>query len=364
MSYVTLCLPFNACGNTAKLLLSTAWLFKIATNRMLSLAKQIPVLPATDIGWKSTFRKAIYELIPNRRYTDGVIVLIRGVYESCCQLGIDFRSVELSDWLMFQQVEKEYPASNITLKRGYELRVTVIDYDGDSQRVVVKPTVPKSYRLLLDKILEERQRYTGRVVVKDYGVRKRVLWVRGEVQLIIPYDFYHKHLARYRVNNGRLFGGVDINTDRINLAIVDGGGRLRDVKTFWFGDAARKGCSRHRARSLIGAAVHAMLRYAYHHSVKTLFLESPEVLGYMRWVWIRSGERKGRNYNWRVSTFRCSQIAQMIAMKAPLYSIGARYVDPEGTTHSEEHDEIAKRYGLDKHTASAYLIALKGLKQI
>jgi len=28
------------------------------------------------------------------------------------------------------------------------------------------------------------------------------------------------------------------------------------------------------------------------------------------------------------------------------------------------HDMIMKKYGLDKHTASAYLIALKGLKKV
>jgi len=29
---------------------------------------------------------------------------------------------------------------------------------------------------------------------------------------------------------------------------------------------------------------------------------------------------------------------------------------------SREHDEIMKRYGLDRHAASAYLIALRGLR--
>lgn len=106
--------PFNVDGIEAKRLMSTAWLFKIASHRMLSVAKQSPVLPATDIGWKNTFRRIIYEVIHNRRYVDGVIVLVRGIYESCRQLGVDFKDVELGDWLMFQQVEKEYPVRNIT----------------------------------------------------------------------------------------------------------------------------------------------------------------------------------------------------------------------------------------------------------
>jgi transposase len=52
----------------------------------------------------------------------------------------------------------------------------------------------------------------------------------------------------------------------------------------------------------------------------------------------------------------------MIALKAPLYGIEVKYVDPRGTTSSREHNEVTKRYGLDRHAASAYLIALRDLR--
>jgi len=362
MSYITLTLPFNADGDEAKKLLSTAWLFKIATHKMLSIVKQFPVLPATDIGWKNTFRRIIYEIIPNRRYTDGVIVLVRGIYESCRQLGVNFREVELGDWLMFQQVEKEYLVRNITLKQDYEFHITTVDFNGNSERIVIKPSIPKNYKLLLDKILEEKQKHTARVVIKDYGVRKNKLWIHGEIQLTIPLNLYYKHMTRYRRNYGKLYGGIDVNVDRINLAIVDKYGRLRDTKTFWFEEASRKGYPRRKARILVGMSVHEMLKYAYHHGVKTLFLENPEVLGRLRLLWARNGRRLRKNYNWKVTVFRSSTI-EMIAMKAPLYSINIKYVNPKGTTHSKEHDYIMRKYGLGRHLASAYLIVLKGIRR-
>jgi len=362
MSYVTVCLPFNTDGDEAKRLLSTAWLFKIASHRMLSIAKQSPVLPATDIGWKNTFRKVIYDCMPNRRYTDGVITLVRGIYESCRQLGVNFKEVELGNWLMFQQSEKEYPVRNITLKQGYEFRITTIGYGGEVERIVLKPTIPKNYKLLLDKIIEEKQKHTAKVVIKDYGIRKDRLWVHGEVQLTIPLGFYYKHMARYKGNHGGLYAGVDVNVDRVNLAIVDKYGRLRDVKTFWFEDATRKGYPRRKARVLAGMAIHEMLRYTYHHGVKKLFLENLEVLGKLRLAWIRNGRRLHRNFNWKVSVFR-SSIIEMIALKAPLYSIKTEYVDPKGTTYSKKHDEVMKKHGLDRHSASAYLIALRGIER-
>jgi hypothetical protein len=361
MTYITLMFPFNVCCDVAKRFLSTAWLFKIATHKLLSVAKQSPVLPGTDIGWKNTFRGVVYGFIPNRRYADGVITLVRGVYESCRQLSIDFRSVELSDWLMFQQSELEYPARSITLKPGYEFHITTIDYSKNTYRDVVKPVVPKSYRLLLEKIFEERQRYTGRVVIKSYGIREDSLWIRGEVQITIPIDFYYKHIARCREPRGNLIGGVDVNVDRLNLAIIDEKGNLRDYKTFWFSETTARGFSRRSARSIIGTKIREMLSYAYHHNVKTLFLEDPGVLGKLKLLWVRSGDRKHENYNYRKTVFR-SSVIEMIALKTPLYSIKTRYVDPKGTTNSREHEEIMKRYGLDRHAASAYLIALRGLK--
>jgi len=122
-----------------------------------------------------------------------------------------------------------------------------------------------------------------------------------------------------------------------------------------------RGFSKHKAWGIIGMRIHEMLNYAYHHGVKVLFLENPEVLGRLKLMWVRGGDRGHENYNHKVMTFR-SSIIERIALKAPLYSIRVGYVNPKGTTNSTEHDELMKRYGLNRHTASAYLIALRGLR--
>jgi hypothetical protein len=360
VSYITLRLPFNADGNVAGELLSTAWWFRIAVRRVLTIAQQQSILPGNRIGWKGMFRGIAYRIIPNSRYADSAIILVMSIYESCRELGIDFGSVELSDWLMFQQSWLEYPAKNITLKPNHEFHITTIRYNGSTGRVVVKPTVSRSYKQLLDTVLAGRVEYMGRVVVRDYGVRNNQLWVRGEVQVTVPLDVYYERMARHRRNAGKLFGGVDVNADRLNLAIVDENGELIDHRTLWFSEVTTRGFPKHKAWSIIGMRIHEMLNYAYHHGVKTLFLENPEVLGRLKLAWIRNGDRKHENYNYKVSVFR-SSIIEKIVLKAPLYSIETKYVNPRGTTNSIEHDELMRRYGLDRHTASAYLIAIRGL---
>jgi len=70
-------------------------------------------------------------------------------------------------------------------------------------------------------------------------------------------------------------------------------------------------------------------------------------------MWIRSGDRKHENYNYKVSVFR-SSIIERIAMKAPLYSIETKYVNPRGTTNSTEHDETNEK----ARTRQAHSISL------
>jgi hypothetical protein len=52
----------------------------------------------------------------------------------------------------------------------------------------------------------------------------------------------------------------------------------------------------------------------------------------------------------------------MIALKTSPYDIEIIYVNPRKATSSREHDKVMQKRGLDKHIASAYLIALRGLK--
>jgi len=171
VDYLTIRLPFNVDGGVAGGLLSTAWLFRVAAHRVLAVAKQMQVLPGTKVGWVNAFRESAYGVVPNRRYADGAVTLVMGIYESCRELGIDFKGVELSNWLMFQQSELEYPAKSITLKQNHEFHVTTVRFNGSISRVVVKPTVSRSYRELLNAVLFERVKYMDRVVVRDYGVR-------------------------------------------------------------------------------------------------------------------------------------------------------------------------------------------------
>jgi hypothetical protein len=145
VGYVIIVAGFNTSGENAKLLLSTAWLFKIATHRLLNVVKQMPVPPASDIGWKSLFYKTVYDVIPNRRYSYGAIMRSRKRFR---QLG----------------------------------------YSRESTRIALRVSTSGAYRRLFEAILRWRQPYMPRIYVRSWDVRGGRLYVRGELQVAIPTD--------------------------------------------------------------------------------------------------------------------------------------------------------------------------------
>jgi IS605 OrfB family transposase len=70
---------------------------------------------------------------------------------------------------------------------------------------------------------------------------------------------------------------------------------------------------------------------------------------------------RSRSGNRKVSRFAKRQMLTHGVIKALRLGFNVILVNPKGTTNSEYHDRVMREKGFDRHTASAYLIALKGL---
>ncbi len=73
---------------------------------------------------------------------------------------------------------------------------------------------------------------------------------------------------------------------------------------------------------------------------------------------------RSRSGNRRITRFAKRQLLTHGVIKALRIGFNIILVNPKGTTNSEEHDRLMREKGLDRHTASAYLIALRGLEAI
>jgi hypothetical protein len=70
---------------------------------------------------------------------------------------------------------------------------------------------------------------------------------------------------------------------------------------------------------------------------------------------------RSKSGNRKVSRFAKRQMLIHGVIKALRLCFNVVLVNPKGTTNSEDHDKVMREKGFDRHTASAYLIALKGL---
>ncbi|MEM1527598.1 MAG: hypothetical protein QW290_03345 [Sulfolobales archaeon] len=66
--------------------------------------------------------------------------------------------------------------------------------------------------------------------------------------------------------------------------------------------------------------------------------------------------------NRKIARFAKKQLLTHAVVISLRYGLKPALVDPRGTTSSPVHSTITKKHGLDRHTASAYLIALKHLQ--
>jgi len=364
--YITINIPFVVSDERAKLIWWTSWYSKLCAHRLLNDVKSNLELPDySQASFLQFARKRYNDILPNRRYIDGITTLIHSTLKSARKLGENIQDLELDSWLLFQSEAEKQKHGNLNIRLiGDKAEILTFDKEKNPQRITVNIDIPKGYKKLVNVLLERSKRkeigYPSRVIIKEYNAYSDRLYLYCKLQIMVPYALYKEVMKRYDKPLSDLIAGIDVNTDRLNLAIIDSKGNLKNKKTFWFDDTISRGYKKERAWSKINEALHKLLDYAYSKGVSTIVLENPNVIGYLRYYWVRNGERKNKNYNYKVSKFRSTLIERMI-YKAPLYSINVVYVSPKGTTHSKEHDKIMREKGLDRHTASAYLIAVKSL---
>ena len=188
----------------------------------------------------------------------------------------------------------------------------------------------------------------------SYGAR--IVFRNGSIylHLSIPVHLYLKYFKK-RYANGKLVAGFDLNSDRINMVIVDRYGRIKDTKTAWFPEITSHGFPKNKAKAKRLEALAKLLKYAYYHDVGTVVFENLLMIKHRKYTRSPTANRK-------ISRFAKKELLQHAIISAMKYGFKILLVNPRGTTRSKEHDKAMRKYGLDRHTASAYLIAVKSIE--
>ena len=171
-------------------------------------------------------------------------------------------------------------------------------YDGVTwRRLKVGYRALKRYDIVLNEVaklgLENKLGYLARIILLNYTPSRAYC----ELQVTIPWKLYVKFLPVKRMAYGSNIGGIDVNLDRINLAIVSRQGVLLDTYTARFPELKVQGLDYNRRTSIVMNAIHKVLDYAVNHGCSLIVLENQKTLGYLKWVWIKSGKRKNNTWN-------------------------------------------------------------------
>ncbi|MFA4700868.1 transposase [Pyrococcus kukulkanii] len=193
--------------------------------------------------------------------------------------------------------------------------------------------------------------------VQKFKYGAQVVLRNGKIYLHVqvPFGIYLKHLGK--ITRGRLYAGFDLNSDRVNMVILDETGIIRDVRVEHFPEVNSSGFSRRKARDLRLKALAQLLDYAYYHGVGTVFFED---LGKIK---RRNGKAAGsRKGNRKASNFAKRELLEHGIVMASKRGFDVYLVNPAGS--SKLGRELARGLGLDVHTASAFVIGWWGVNSL
>jgi hypothetical protein len=206
----------------------------------------------------------------------------------------------------------------------------------------------KKYIPVINELISGYYTYGAGVSIKvEKNEDWRDVWSKRLIlYLNIPINLYVKYMGSVITNassNALLWAGFDFNVDRVCMAIVDSAGRLRDTKTVFFSNAVN--APREVSESMREEALAELVKYAVAHGVKYLAVEDLE---------------RPRRVKDKVGKWALRQYIQHLRVLAKRFNLDILEVNPAYS--SIDAIGIALAQCLDKHTASAYLIALRGLR--
>jgi len=284
----------------------------------------------------------------NKAYADSAYKVAKAMVRGCVFNGGNPLNIEVKKLFIISEGESSRLGNrNVRLE---DTCLVKVKYPHDGSWITLRAEFGEKYlqllRELVDSAKQKKLSYTARIVFREGDIY---------LHLSIPIQLYLKYFKKGEAR-GQLIAGFDLNSDRTNLVIIDEHGEIVDVKTAWFPEVTSHGFPREKAKVLRLNALARLLEYCYRHGVGTVVFEN--LLSVKRKRFTRS-EKANR----KIARFAKRQLIQHGVVMALKYGFRVLLVDPKGTTNSREHSELMKRYGLDRHTASAYLIALKGLKR-
>ncbi len=333
------------CSEDYMKLVRLAWSFRRVINLMIR-----EVVNGTSM---KDATKKLYQILPNYIYLESAYKHAKLIVEGCRFNGGNPRHVHIKKLFIISRGNKwDRGNRNVRLIPKEEYFELLIKYPWSGSWIKCNVFFGEKYVPLLRESVE-----LGKKRIEGYGARIVFRHGRTELHLSVPVSLYLKYFSLPVRRGYGLIAGLDLNSDRINMVVMDSNARIVAMKTVWFSEVTLHGFPRDKARDIRLKKLKELLSYARRIGVDYIAFENLLVVKKRSKVRSPSGNRK-------ITRFAKKQLLQHGLLMTLKLGLTPLLIDPRGTTHSHEHEEVKKKRGLDRHMASAYIIARRGLEVI
>jgi len=223
------------------------------------------------------------------------------------------------------------------------VKIKIPSANGRHRWILCKVEFGKKQIPIIKQVIGKKTSYGAGVSLRK---SKFVLYVN------VPLEIYTEKMKKNIRSNSKPkhFAGFDFNADRINMVIFDENGEIRDIKSEHFPEITSHGFRKNKARTIRQEALARLVKYAREHGVKYFVverLEKPRTI------------TKNKIANRKISRLALKEYLSQ--MEILVRKVGGRLIRVDPAYTSIDAVPLARKLGLDRHTVSAYLIAIRGL---
>jgi len=234
---------------------------------------------------------------------------------------------------------------NIKLIKTSLVKIKIPSADGKHKWIECKVKFSKKHLPVIQDLIEEKTSYSVGISLNDMNF---ILYINVPVEVYV--DKAKKTIKSKSIP--KHFVGFDFNPDRINMVIIDENGEIRDIKNAHFHEVISHGFSKDKAKQIRQEFLVKLVKYAREHGVRYFVVEQ-----------LKKPEPRGSKKAKRKIS-KMALMEYLNQMKILVRKVGGKLIKVNPAYTSIDAIPISKKLGIDIHTASAYLIALRGLRLI
>ena len=279
--------------------------------------------------------KSLYYTIPNARYCGSAYRKAR-LYEPQCHLS-------LKKPLLFSHgsgAGREGGNRNIKIE-GERIRIKIPHANGNHEWIEGKLRTHKKYKAVLGEL--KNYSYSAGISMNNGGY---------SVYINLPVELYARISDKKQVHSdAEHIASFDLNSDRINMALLRTNGLLIETKNRHFPEVNSSGYGEGKAKDKRLKALSELIDYAIEQGAKIFVFEKLKMNGRKN-ISTKTGNRKITKF----ATRELISHAEIMVKKR-----GGEFVQINPAYSSQSARIINQDLGVDVHTASAVVLGLRYL---